>query len=123
MKTTCVRESPLSEHIYEHELARRWKDVANGVPSDFGFAMAIHPTDEDMAWIVPLEADMFRCTPEGKLRVYRRQHGLRGGQIGFCRTQRVLEILGFNPCDDLARLHGIADAHGSFQQPATDPES
>ena len=48
-----------------------WTDVANGVPSDFGFAMAIHPEDPDCAWIVPLEADMFRCTPEGKLRVYR----------------------------------------------------
>ncbi|MGI9190079.1 MAG: exo-alpha-sialidase [Longimicrobiaceae bacterium] len=48
-----------------------WKDVANGVPSDFGFAMAIHPQDPDCAWIVPLESDEFRCTPEGKLRVYR----------------------------------------------------
>jgi len=50
-----------------------WSDVANGVPSDFGFAMAIHPTDADSAWIVPLESDQFRCTPEGKLRVYRTQ--------------------------------------------------
>ncbi|HVS31476.1 MAG TPA: sialidase family protein [Thermoanaerobaculia bacterium] len=48
-----------------------WTDVANGVPSDFGFAMAIHPEDPDCAWIVPLESDQFRCTPEGKLRVYR----------------------------------------------------
>ena len=52
-----------------------WKDIANGVPSDFGFAMAIHPKDADTAWIVPLEADMFRCTPEGKLRVYRTSNG------------------------------------------------
>ncbi|MDP9192412.1 MAG: exo-alpha-sialidase [Acidobacteriota bacterium] len=48
-----------------------WTDIANGVPSDFGFPMVIHPTDPDCAWIVPLEADVFRCTPEGKLRVYR----------------------------------------------------
>jgi hypothetical protein len=48
-----------------------WVDIANGVPSDFGFPMAIHPKDPDSAWIVPLEADAFRCTPEGKLRVYR----------------------------------------------------
>ena len=47
-----------------------WKDVANGVPSDFGFALAIHPDDPDRAWIVPLESDGFRCTPGGKLRVY-----------------------------------------------------
>ena len=48
-----------------------WTDIANGVPSDFGFGIAIHPRDDDSAWIVPLESDEFRCTPEGKLRVYR----------------------------------------------------
>lgn len=54
-----------------------WTDVANGVPSDFGFAMAIHPRDPDSAWIVPLESDQFRCTPEEKLRVYRTRNGER----------------------------------------------
>jgi len=48
-----------------------WTDVANGVPSDFGFPIATHPRDPDTAWIVPLESDGFRCTPEGKLRVFR----------------------------------------------------
>ena len=48
-----------------------WIDIANGVPSDFGFPMAIHPSNPECAWIVPLESDEFRCTPEGKLRVYR----------------------------------------------------
>ena len=48
-----------------------WTDIANGVPSDFGFPMTTHPNDPDCAWIVPLESDEFRCTPEGKLRVYR----------------------------------------------------
>ena len=48
-----------------------WKDIARGVPSDFGFCMAMHPHDPDTVYIVPLESDAFRCTPEGKLRVYR----------------------------------------------------
>jgi photosystem II stability/assembly factor-like uncharacterized protein len=52
-----------------------WADVANGVPSDFGFPIAIHPRDPETAWIVPLESDVFRCTPEGKLRVYRTRSG------------------------------------------------
>lgn len=51
--------------------ADTWKDIANGVPSDFGFCMAMHPHDPDTVYIVPLESDYFRCTPEGKLRVYR----------------------------------------------------
>ena len=48
-----------------------WKDIANGVPSDFGFCMAAHPHDPEMVYIVPIESDQYRCTPEGKLRVYR----------------------------------------------------
>ena len=48
-----------------------WDDVANGVPSDFGFAMAMHPHDADTVYIVPLESDMFRCVPDAKLRVFR----------------------------------------------------
>jgi len=48
-----------------------WKDVARGVPSDFGFCMAMHPHDPDTVFILPIESDGFRCTPEGKLRVYR----------------------------------------------------
>ena len=49
----------------------RWVDIANGVPSDFGFAMAVHPREPDTAYIVPLESDAFRCTPDARLRVYR----------------------------------------------------
>lgn len=52
-----------------------WKDMARGVPSDFGFPIVAHPHDSDVAYIVPLESDMFRATPEGKLRVYRTRNG------------------------------------------------
>ena len=33
--------------------------------------MGIHPRDPDTAFIVPLHSDGFRCTPDGKLRVYK----------------------------------------------------
>ncbi len=52
-----------------------WQDVANGVPSDFGFPVVVHPHDADTAYIIPLESDEYRCTPEGKLRVYRTRNG------------------------------------------------
>lgn len=51
--------------------ADSWNDVANGVPSDFGFAMEVDPNDANNVFIIPLESDEFRCTPEGKMRVYR----------------------------------------------------
>ena len=48
-----------------------WQDIAHGVPSDYGFAMVAHPHNPDCVYIVPIESDEFRCTPEGRLRVYR----------------------------------------------------
>ena len=48
-----------------------WRDIANGVPSDFGFCIEMHPRDPDTVYIVPIESDEFRCTPEAKLRVYK----------------------------------------------------
>jgi photosystem II stability/assembly factor-like uncharacterized protein len=48
-----------------------WQDIANGVPSDFGFAMVMHPRKPDWVYILPVESDEFRCTPGGRLRVYR----------------------------------------------------
>ena len=56
-----------------------WHDIANGVPSDFGFAMQMHPHDPDTVYIVPIEADMFRATPEAKLRVYRTRNAGKTG--------------------------------------------
>jgi photosystem II stability/assembly factor-like uncharacterized protein len=51
--------------------ADSWGDIANGVPSDFGFALDIDPNEPETAYIIPLESDEFRCTPDAKLRVYR----------------------------------------------------
>ena len=54
-----------------------WQDIARGVPSDFGFAMAIHPHEPDTVYIVPIESDQVRVSPEGKLRVYRTRNAGR----------------------------------------------
>lgn len=47
-----------------------WQDIANGVPSDFGFSMVAHPHDPDTAYIFPLDREM-RSGPDAKVRVYR----------------------------------------------------
>ncbi len=52
-----------------------WNDIGKGLPSDFGFAMEIDPHDGNTVYVVPIESDEFRCTPEGKLRVYRSKNG------------------------------------------------
>ena len=77
-KVVQSRQKPERMYLQNHwglyrsdDRGESWTDVANGVPSDFGFPIGVHPRDPDCAWIVPLESDAFRCTPEGRLRVYR----------------------------------------------------
>jgi hypothetical protein len=47
-----------------------WNDIANGLPSDFGFPLAIDPADPDSAYVIPLTADADRVTPDARVRVY-----------------------------------------------------
>jgi photosystem II stability/assembly factor-like uncharacterized protein len=48
-----------------------WQSIAEGLPTDFGFAMVVHPHDPDTIFTFPIEADGRRFPPEGKCRVYR----------------------------------------------------
>jgi photosystem II stability/assembly factor-like uncharacterized protein len=43
----------------------------NGLPSDFGFALALDPADADVAYVVPEEGSDNRVTCGGRLGVYR----------------------------------------------------
>jgi photosystem II stability/assembly factor-like uncharacterized protein len=47
-----------------------WTDIAAGLPSNFGFPLAVDPADPDSAFVIPLNADVDRVTPEGRVRVY-----------------------------------------------------
>jgi photosystem II stability/assembly factor-like uncharacterized protein len=53
------------------DCGEHWIDIANGVPSDFGFPVVIHPRNPDCVYAVPVESDEFRCACDGRLRVYR----------------------------------------------------
>jgi photosystem II stability/assembly factor-like uncharacterized protein len=52
-----------------------WHDIAPGLPSDFGFPLAIDPADPDAAYVIPLAADSDRVTPGGQVRVYETRDG------------------------------------------------
>ena len=47
-----------------------WTSIADGLPSDFGFPLAIDPADPDSAYLIPLTADTDRVTPDSRVRVY-----------------------------------------------------
>ena len=48
-----------------------WVDVSGDLPSNFGFPIVAHPRAADTAYVIPLESDVCRWTPEGRCRVYR----------------------------------------------------
>ena len=52
-----------------------WQDIGDPLPSDFGFALAVHPRDADTAYCIPMQSDMFHCAAEAKLRVFRTRDG------------------------------------------------
>jgi photosystem II stability/assembly factor-like uncharacterized protein len=53
--------------------ADSWVSIADGLPSDFGFAMAAHPRRRDVLYTFPLRADSERFPPDGRCRVFRSQ--------------------------------------------------
>lgn len=48
-----------------------WISIADGLPSDFGFPIVVHPHRPGVVYALPLSADSRRFPPEGKCRIYR----------------------------------------------------
>ena len=53
------------------DAGRSWREISAGLPSDFGFPLAIHPRQPGTIYVLPLKGAEFRCPPEGRLRVFR----------------------------------------------------
>jgi hypothetical protein len=51
-----------------------WRSIADGLPSDFGFPIVVHPHDPDTVYVVPLEPQTRTC-PEGAPAVWRSANG------------------------------------------------
>ncbi len=54
---------------------RSWQEILNVQPSNFGFAVAVHPHDPDTAWFVPAEKDECRIPKDAKFVVNRTRDG------------------------------------------------
>jgi photosystem II stability/assembly factor-like uncharacterized protein len=48
-----------------------WIEITTGLPSDFGYALALDPADANVAYVIPEESSHMRATVAGRLRVYR----------------------------------------------------
>ena len=51
--------------------AQSWVEITEGLPSEFGFAAAVHPHDRDSFYVIPLDAGHARCMPDGQAAVWR----------------------------------------------------
>lgn len=51
-----------------------WRSIADGLPSDFGFPIVVHPHDPDTVYVVPLTPETRTC-PESKPAVWRSENG------------------------------------------------
>jgi len=52
-----------------------WREVSGNLPTDFGFAMAVHAHEPETVYVVPIKSDSEHFPLEGKLRVYRSRTG------------------------------------------------
>lgn len=48
-----------------------WVDIGAGLPSDYGYALALDPRDPDTALVIPEASSHLRAVVDGRLRVYR----------------------------------------------------
>jgi photosystem II stability/assembly factor-like uncharacterized protein len=52
-----------------------WKEVSDGLPSDFGFPIQVHAHQPETIYVIPIKSDSEHFPPDGKLRVYRSRTG------------------------------------------------
>lgn len=109
-----------------------WSDIgAGGLPSRFGFPLAVDPADSDSAYLIPLVADSDRTMPEGRVRVWvTRDAGVSWSPLGdglpaehayltvlrqaFCRAGAGDELGLFFGATS-GELFGSADAGASWR--------
>jgi photosystem II stability/assembly factor-like uncharacterized protein len=106
-----------------------WTGIGDGLPSDFGFPMAVDPADPDSAYVIPLSADTDRVTPEGRVRVYEtrdagqswapRGEGLPGEHAYLTVLRQAFDRAGEGPSLQLYFGATSGDVFGSADAGAT----
>ena len=107
-----------------------WNAIGDGLPSDFGFPLAVDPADPESAFVIPLVADVDRVTPEGRVRVYEtrdagtswnpRGEGLPGEHAYLTVLRQAFNRVGEGPELELyfgatsGELFGSCDAGGTW---------
>jgi photosystem II stability/assembly factor-like uncharacterized protein len=112
-----------------------WEEITTGLPSDFGFPLALHPRDPNTLYVVPLNgADKGRFVPDGRMAVWRSTNrgddwaplteGLpaQDAYLGVLREGMAVDTLdpaGIYVGTSTGQVFGSADEGASWQQLCT----
>lgn len=62
--------------VYRSDTAgEKWEEITAGLPSDFGFGLALHPRDPDTLYLTPLQGGEFRAPVKGEFAIWRSRDG------------------------------------------------
>jgi photosystem II stability/assembly factor-like uncharacterized protein len=87
-----------------------WKSIADGLPSDFGFPIAVHPHEPETVYVFPLIADGNRIPTDAKCRVFRSRDA---GSTWEALTKGLPDVPSYAPvlrdamCTDAAESAGV----------------
>ncbi len=80
----CLVRAPQTGRLYQQnhcgmyrsdDDGATWESIEAGLPSSFGFPAALHPRDPETLYLLPLNNQMNRYPPDGKVAVYRTRDG------------------------------------------------
>jgi photosystem II stability/assembly factor-like uncharacterized protein len=101
------------------DAGQTWIDIGAGLPSDFGFPIAVDPADPDSAYVIPLTGAEDRVTLDGRPRVYetrdagaswtQRGDGLPDEQAYLTILRQAFDRAGEGP--DLELYFGATSGH------------
>jgi photosystem II stability/assembly factor-like uncharacterized protein len=98
--------------------ADSWIEITEGLPSDFGYAVATDPKDPDTVFAIPEESSHMRTTVGGALTVYRSRNGggdwepLTGGLPQENAYVTILrEAIDTDPLDPTGVYFGTSSGH------------
>ncbi len=85
-----------------------WVELSDGLPSDFGYALALDPSDPARCWVIPEESSHMRSVCDARLRVFEttdagrswtaREEGLPQAHAYVSILREAMASDGLEPC-------------------------
>jgi hypothetical protein len=94
-----------------------WVDISEGLPSRFGFPMAVHPAETHTVFAAPLVADIQRVMTDGQMAVWRTRDGgdswqqLTNGLPTHAWLNVLRDAMSTDPCSPCGVYVGTTGGH------------